>query len=77
MLAAKVVAIIEQSDVFAYLRQKMGEKITRDQYASHGYQNTMPPEDSHPLDSVFGEEPSLLGEGEEPPAHVLRDLYRR
>jgi hypothetical protein len=77
MLAAKVVAIIEQSDVFAYLRQKMGEKTARDQYSSRNWIDREPPEDSHPLDSVFGPEASLLGEGEEPPAHVLRDLYRR
>jgi hypothetical protein len=77
LLAQKVVAIIEQSDVFAYLRQRMGEKTARDQYASHGYQNTLPPENRHPLDDIFGEEPSLLGEGDEPPAADLLRRYAR
>jgi hypothetical protein len=77
LLAQKVVAIIEQSDVFAYLRDKMGESIARGQYSSRNWIDREPPEDRHPLDNVFGEEPSLLGEGDEPPAHVLRDLYRR
>jgi hypothetical protein len=77
MLAQKVVATIEQTDVFQYLAHKMETQGVRDRYASHNYLDRMPPEDSHPLDNVFGEEDSLIGSGTEPPAHVLRDLYRR
>jgi hypothetical protein len=76
LLAQKVVAIIEQSDVFAYLRQKMGEKTARDQYSSRNWIDREPPEDRHPLDDIFGPEPSLLGEGEEPPARRLSQAMR-
>jgi hypothetical protein len=73
MLAAKVVAIIEESDVFQYLKQKMGERITRDQHNSHLWAERLGPDEGLP--DPFASD-SLLGEGEEPPAHVLRDRMR-
>jgi hypothetical protein len=73
LLAAKVVAIIEESDVFQYLKQKMGERISRDQHNSHLWTERLGPDEGLP--DPFASD-SLLGEGEEPPAHVLRDRMR-
>jgi hypothetical protein len=73
MLAQKVVAIIEESDVFQFLKHKMGESISRGQHNSHLWAERLGPDEGLP--DPF-EDDSLLGQGEEPDAQRLSQAMR-